>query len=56
MLQSRRKKLYKMEVQIMDWTTILLIKLGGGLAAIALAYGICVTTGKTIALSKKALP
>jgi len=40
----------------MDLTTILLIDFTGGLAAMALAYGICITVEKTIALSKRALP
>ena len=39
----------------MDWITKLqLIRIGGGLMAIALAYVICVFVKETVALTKKA--
>ena len=39
----------------MDWTTILLLKLAGGLMAMALAYAICVSVEEIVAASKKSL-
>ena len=39
----------------MDWTTMLLIKLGGGLTAMALACVTCVAMEKIIIAGKKIL-
>ena len=39
----------------MDWTTLLLIKFGGGLIAMALACGVCIAIEKLISASKNAL-
>ena len=38
----------------MDWTTMLQLRIGGGLMAIALAYVICVFVKEIVALTKKA--